>query len=215
MDEARSHDEAALAAAQETGNRWLEGNALCNLGLLHQVQGRFAEALDRLGAALVVARELGRRLLECVVLCNLGMVYDSVARFDEARDHFEAALAVARELGDRRSEGQTLSYLGLLHAHRANFVEARHCLDAGEALLRAVSDQMSLGILLCSRAEVEHLAGCAHPARVAFAGADAIAAAVGAGPDSELGLAVVRVRNLLGHEQRSEVAATTVYHPSQ
>ena len=137
------------------------------------------------------------------MLCNLGMVYDSLARFDEARDHFEAALVIARELGDRRSEGQFLSYLGLLHARQAKFDEARRCLDAGEALLRAVSDRMSLGILLCGRAETEHLAGDPDAARAALAAADIIAAEVGAGPDSELGLALARVRNVLSIEQRS------------
>ena len=132
------------------------------------------------------------------MLCNLGMAYDGLARFDEARDHFEAALVVARESGDRRTEGQFLSYLGLLHARQANFVEARRCLDSGEALLRAVSDRTSLGILLCSRAETEHLAGVPDAARAALAEADVIAAEVGAGPDSELGLALARVRNLCG-----------------
>ena len=43
-----SHDEAALALAREVGNRRLEGNTLCNLGLLHQVQGNFADALAHL-----------------------------------------------------------------------------------------------------------------------------------------------------------------------
>ena len=87
-------------------NRRLEGNILCNLGLLHQVQGRFDEALDQLEAALAAAQDLGDAHLESIVLCNLGMVYDSRARLDEARDHFEAALAIARKLGDPRSEGQ-------------------------------------------------------------------------------------------------------------
>ena len=100
--------------------------------------------------------------------------------------------------GYRRLEGQILSYLGLLHARQANFVDARDCLDSGEALLRAVSDQTSLGILLCSRVETEYLA--AHPdvARVALAAAEVIAAEVRAGPDSELGLALARVRDLPG-----------------
>jgi len=200
MDEARSYDEAALAAAQEVGNRQLEGNIRCNLGLLHQVQGRFDEALEQLEAALAVARDLGHARLECIVLCNLGIVYDGLARFDEAREHFEAALVVARELGDRHSEGQFLSYLGLLHARQGNFVDARHCLDSGEALLRAVSDRPSLGILLCSRAETEHLALRPDAARAALEAADVIAAEVGAGPDSEFGLALTRVRGLLGQE---------------
>jgi tetratricopeptide (TPR) repeat protein len=196
-DEARSHDEAALVVAHEIGNRPLEGNIRCNLGLLHQVQGRFAEALEQLEAALTVARDLGHARLECLVLCNLGMVYDGLARFDEAREHFEAALTVARELGDRHSEGQFLSYLGLLHARQAHFDEARRCLDSSEALLRAVSDRTSLGILHCSRAETEHLAACGEAAAGALAAAEAIAAEVEAGPDSELGLALTRVRGLL------------------
>jgi predicted ATPase/class 3 adenylate cyclase/Tfp pilus assembly protein PilF len=208
MDEARSHDEAALAVAQEIGNRQLEGNIWCNLGQLHQVQGRFAEALEQLEAALAVARDLGHARLECIVLCNLGMVYDGLARFDEARDHFEAALVIARESGDRHREGQFLSYLGLLHARQARFDEARHCLDSSEALLRAVSDPTSLGILLCSRAETEHLAVCPDAAKDALAAADVIAAEVGAGPDSELSLALARVRGLVGQEERS-VAETS------
>ena len=63
-----------------------------------------------------------------------------------------------------------------------------------------VSDRMSLGILLCSRAETEHLAGVPNAARAALEVADVIATEVGAGPDSELGLALARVRNLLAHE---------------
>ncbi len=145
---------------------------------------------------------MGNARLECIVLCNLGMVYDSTARFDEAREHFEAALTIARATGDRRREGQFLSYLGLLHAHRAKFDDARHCLDASEAILQAVSDRMSLGIVLCARAETEHLAGVPDAARAALRAADIIATEVQAGPDSELGLALARVRDLLRHEQR-------------
>ena len=196
IDLSRGHFEAALAVAREAGDRRLEGNVLCNLGLLHQVQGRFAEALGELDAALAVARDLGHARLECIVLCNLGMVHDSLARSDEARDHFEAALVVARKLGDRRTEGQILGYLGPVHAREARFVEARRCLDAGETLLRTASDQRGLGILLCGRAETEYLAGVPAVAREAFALAEGITATVGAGPDSELGLALARVRQL-------------------
>jgi len=205
MDKARLRHEAALGVAREVGNRRLEGNTLCNLGMLHQVQGQFGEALDRLESALAVAREMGDPNLECVALCNLGMVFENLARFDGARDHFEAALVIARELGDRRREGQFLTYLGLLHAHRAKFDEARQCLDAGEALLNAVADRESLGILLCSRAEAEHLMGAPRAANTALAAADVIAAELRAGQESELGLGLARVRDLLGHSQDSSV----------
>jgi tetratricopeptide (TPR) repeat protein len=183
--------------AQKTGNRRLEGNTLCNLGLQHQLAGRFEEALGRLGASLAVARDLGSRLLERLVLCNLGMVYASLARFDEALDHFEASLVVARESGDQRSEGQFLGYLGLLHARQTRVDAARTCLSVGDALLRAVSDRLSLAILLCGRAETEFLAGDTDAAKAAFAEADAITGDLGVGPQSELGVSIARVRDLL------------------
>jgi len=66
-------------------------------------------------------------------------------------------------------------------------------------LLRAVPDRMSLGIMLCSRAETEHLAGVPFAATSALEAADDVANEVGAGPDSELGLALARVRDLVGN----------------
>jgi predicted ATPase/class 3 adenylate cyclase/Tfp pilus assembly protein PilF len=195
-DDARAHLEAGLVVARELGDRKFEGNALCNLGLLHQLLGRMEEAGKELDAALAVAREIGHVRLECVVLCNQGIVYDSLGRTAEARTRYEAALVVARELGDRRAEGQVLGYLGLLHARQARFDEARTCLDTGEALLRAMSDRLSLGMLLCGRAEAAHLAGDLDTARDVLAEAESLAAAIGAGPESELGLALARVRDL-------------------
>lgn len=196
VEKGRLHMEAALAVAQKVGNRRLEGNTSCNLGLLHQVHGNLEEALGQLGASLAVARDLGNAHLECIVLCNLGSVYESMARFEEARNDFEAALSIARELTDRRSEGQVLGYLGLLHARQSRAETARACLTSGEALLRAVSDRLSLGILLCSRAEMEHLAGKPDSGKAAIVEAHAIAGVLGAGPDSELGLAIARLDDL-------------------
>jgi len=196
VDQARSAGEAALALAQQNGDRRAEANTLCNLGLLDQVHGRFTDALDRLEASLAIARDIGHVHAECIVMCNLGMVHQSLSHRDEAHDSFDASLNLARTLGHRRTEGQILGYQGLLYAHDGRFEEARACFDAGEPLLRSL-DQTSLGILLCNRAETEHLAGDFIAAAAALHAAEAIAVEVKAGAHSELGLALVRVRSLL------------------
>lgn len=149
----------AVSIAQELGDRQWEANARCNLGLLHYTQGRMAEAQQELRASLEAARGMGHARLLSIVQCNLGLVLEACDAADEARHYHEAAVGVARELGDRRSEGQFLGYLGALHARQSRFALARDCLVAGEALLRATSDRVSLGILLCARAETEHLEG--------------------------------------------------------
>ena len=198
MDEAATHIEASLLIAREVGDRKWEGNARCNLGLLQHVRGRMSEAREQLAAALAVALDLGHVELEGVVRCNLGIVCQALDDPASALAHFEAALQVARDRADRRSEGQVLNYLGLLHLRQGRFAPGREALDAGERLLREVDDRLNLALLLCSRAELEHLSGHAEPAAAALERAASMAAELGAGSDSELGQALSRVRQALG-----------------
>jgi len=194
---ARRYCEAALAVARENADRVIECNTLCNLGLLDYYDERFDEARERLEMALALAREIGAVETQSIVLCNLAMVHDALADLDAAENEYGAALAIARESGLRRMEGQILGYLGVLYARRGKFDEARRSLDAGEALLRAVSDPVSLGLLLCNRAEVQQLAGASAGAKDALAAVEQIAGDVAAGADSELNLALARLRRVL------------------
>jgi predicted ATPase/class 3 adenylate cyclase len=198
LNDAVARSEEALALARQTGHRVLESNTLCNLGLIYGVLDRLSEADAALHAALASAHELGHVRLQSVVLCNLGIVTERLGRHVEAKEHFLAALRSARALGDPRIEGQSLGYLGLLHARLAEHDDARQCLDAGEAMLRATSERYPLGVLLAGRAEAHHLAGDAAAAGASLAAADTIAAEVGAGPASELGIALARSRALVG-----------------
>ncbi|HEX6707778.1 MAG TPA: tetratricopeptide repeat protein [Albitalea sp.] len=197
MAEARVYYESGLAIARELGDRQWEGNTLCNLGLLHQTQGRLDDARTTLNVALVVAKEMGYVRLGAVVMCNLGILYEAMQMPQEALHQYEAALEVVRELGDRRSQGQFLNYLGLLHARQGHFTQARACLNDAERLLVQVSDKLNLGILLCSRAETDHLSGDRDAAEAALARASLLAREVGAGPESEMGMALARMRQTL------------------
>jgi class 3 adenylate cyclase/tetratricopeptide (TPR) repeat protein len=198
LDEAVARSEEALVFARQTGHRVLESSTLCNLGLMYAVRERLVEADAALQSALAAARELGHVRLEGVVLCNLGIVLERLDRVDAARDCFRAALGIAQALGDSRFEGQFLGYLGLLHARQGEPDEARRCLESGEALLRAAADRYALGVLLAGRTEAHHRAGNAAAAAAALAAAEEIASEVGAGPASELGLALARVCRLPG-----------------
>jgi hypothetical protein len=82
-------------------------------------------------------------------------------------------------------------------ARQGRHDEARISLAAGEALLRSAFDAFGLGVLLTSRAEAGHLAGDAATATASLAAAVIIAAEIGAGPASEIGLALARVRALI------------------
>ena len=195
--EAQVRCEQSLAMARDSGNRRLESRQLCNLGMLYIVLDQPAESEEASKAALVIARELGDLRLEAIVRCNLGIVIERQGRPDEAQAEFEASVDLARGLGDPMAEGQFLSYLGLLHARQGRHDEARNSLASGETLLRSASDAFGLGVLLTSRTEAHHLAGDTAAATASLAAAATVAAEVGAGPASEIGLALARVRELI------------------
>jgi predicted ATPase/class 3 adenylate cyclase len=194
---ARSWAKAALAVARDAGDRVVEGNTLCNLGLVDYLEEKLDDAREHLEMAWVVGQEVGNVELVGVVLCNLGLVADAQGNLDDAESKFNGALAIARDMQHRRSEGQILGYLGLLWARRGKFAEAKERLDAGEVLLRAVSDPVSHGILLCNRGEAAQLAGSPADAKAALSAAETIAAEASVALDSELGVAITRLRRLL------------------
>ncbi len=172
--------------------------------MLHLVQQRPVESEAASKDALAVARDLGNQQLESMVLCNLGIAIERQGRADEGRARFEEAAHQAHALADPILEGQVVGYLGLLHARQGRHEPARRCLASGEALLRSACDAFGLGVLLTSRAEAYHLAGDAAAAAASLAEATTLAAEVGAGPSSEMGMALARVHELIDPNHASD-----------
>lgn len=191
LKEARPLYEDAARIAHELGNRQWEANTRCNLGLLHFSEGRFDAAEAELQSALLASRETGHVQVQSVVLCNLGLVAEALGNAQGALASIEAALRLACDGGDRRAEGQFLGYLGLIRARQRDFARAFGNLTSGESLLRGVDDQISLGILLCARAQAEHLAGRTEQARLALREAESISSRFAdVEADSEFGRAL-------------------------
>ena len=197
MATARELFEQALQAARESGDRKSEGNTQANLAMLYFVQGSLADAAQAGQAALRVARDLGHPRLECVALCNVGLVQGAMGDAAQALANYEAALQVAQQIGDRRAEGQVLGYLGLARARLGDSAGAKPLLAQGHAVLIDAADELSLALLLCCRAEAAALAGQFVEALQAHDEATALALKAGAGPESELGLALARLAQLL------------------
>ena len=198
LEAARPLYALAIEIAHELGDRHWEANARCNLGLLHHATGQFGEAQSELEASLAAARAMGHARLVSIVQCNLGLVAEAQGRPDEAMACHQEALGLARDLGDRRSEAQFLTYMGVLHARQSRLVEARECLDTGEAVFVELGDRVNMGLLLCNRAETEHLAGNSRQAEAVLAQASELVAELkDVQPESELGQALRRVCDLL------------------
>jgi predicted ATPase/class 3 adenylate cyclase/Tfp pilus assembly protein PilF len=197
MEEARVYYQQALAIIREVGNRRFEGFVLGNLGNLRQEQGLIEEARAHYEAALGIAREVGHRRSEGFVLGSLGNLHRDQGRMEEARAYYDQALVTHRAIGNRYSEGSVLGSLGDLLARQGQVGEAKEALREGEALLREVGNPLELAKVLCIRGRVEVTAGDLDAARAALAEAETVAAALDAGPDSELGRKIATLREAL------------------
>jgi predicted ATPase/Tfp pilus assembly protein PilF len=197
MEEARVHLNAALIIHRETGSRLSESIALANLGFLFHAQEQPDEARTHFEAALAIMRELGNRRLEGIIIGGLGKLHQDRGEVEQARAHFESALAIHRMVSDRRSEGLILAHMASL-LHRQGSVEAaQEALATGEPLLRQVDARLELGQLLCIRAELEHGSRNTATALTTLSEAEGIAIRIGAGPDSELGRMIAKLRRTL------------------
>jgi Tfp pilus assembly protein PilF len=154
--------------------------------LLHQELGRSADARDHFHTALTMARKAGHVRLEYIVLCNLGILLTSIGEFADATRQLESAVSAAVAASDPRSEGQFRGYLALAQAKQGALDAARSSLDAGETLLVRAGDRLSLALLLCDRAEVEHLAKRTQEAKKSVDRASRIAADLACEPESKL-----------------------------
>jgi predicted ATPase/Tfp pilus assembly protein PilF len=200
MEEARVHYEAALAIHRNVRDRRFEGVVLANLAILCHQQGEVEEARSYYEAALAIQREVGNRRAEGIVLANLGSLHFAQVRLKEARAHCDAALAIHREVGDRRWEALVLGNLGVLHLDQGRMQEAEVALGEGEKLLRALDARMELGKLLCDRAELERRKGDIAAARATLRESENLATLVGAGPDSEFGRKLAKLRQAFASE---------------
>ena len=197
MEEARAHYEGALASWCVLGNRRIEGEMLGHLGRLDFVEHRLGEARVHCEAALVIHRELANRGHESTTLTTLGLIFLGAGQMAEAQTFLEAALAIVRGLGEPREEGLLLGHLGRLRLAEGRLSEASAMVSEGEALLRGSAPSIELGRLLCVGAELEHRSGDVVAARRVLAEAEELAARMGTGPDSELGIELASASRMI------------------
>jgi tetratricopeptide (TPR) repeat protein len=92
-----------------------EADALTNLGVPHERQGRLQQATDLHRQALALYRRIGDRNGQARALNGLGEASQAADRPAEARDHHTVALDITHETGDRYEQAR--AHAGLAHAH--------------------------------------------------------------------------------------------------
>ena len=153
-------------------------------------------AQSRYEIALKIAKEVGNTRSEAICLGNLGALLSKKGELDRGSRMLTRAIQTQDKL-QPSSAGAFRGSLALIRAKQGDIEEARGLLDKGEQQLRGVN-QEELGLLLCSRGEVECIAGEMMQAEHALNEAEEICAQLKVRPESQLAQATNQLRQSLG-----------------
>ena len=152
-----SNMEAALALAQDIGDRFLVGRLLNNLISAYRAEHRADDAMDVAEASRRVYGELGDSSCEGVSIGNLGEVLLELGEVDDARDALERAVERARLTRWTAAEGAFMA--GLAEARARSGEDGRPLARAAIRILERVALRRELAKAWCRLGQVEWLAG--------------------------------------------------------
>ncbi len=125
LDEADWLWRRARAAGERGGDARLAAMAAGNLGILANIRGELAVALQYYQAALVNYRAMGMAIDVCRALNNLGMLHADLQQWGAASERYAEGVQIAGVLGDRETLLLLEGNIAELHVARGDFAAAR------------------------------------------------------------------------------------------
>ena len=185
----------ALDIAREIGDKSSEGANLGNLGNVYRALCQSEQAIELYTQALDIDREIGNKSGEGTQLGNLGDALFRLERLDEAESAFRQAIPIGDEAFPVAA-GAFRGSLAWLLAQQDQFIEARSMLETGEAQVEPYPEEHAK--FLAKKGQVCHLAGDADGAQASLEQAQALAADLKVGDESEVAQAIRELKAVLG-----------------
>jgi predicted ATPase/class 3 adenylate cyclase len=141
----------ARALPSVGGDRWLEGYAVGNLGLVELYRSGATAAVPHLRAALELFRGLGDATFEVAFLINYALAIGELGRGREAVALLEEALGKSTHVGDRFSHATARLNIGCLLLEENRAAEAVEHLEAAVPIGRQLGSRL---LEACARGEL-------------------------------------------------------------
>jgi adenylate cyclase len=143
---AETVDAEALALATELGDPVLQGWSETALAEVARRQGRYDEAVERLGRAEALFVGAGARDGAGQVLQQAGTVAAQRGDYESARARYRESIAIREELDDRKSLGSIYSNLAIVEEYDGDYTAARAHNERALALRTDVGDRWGIGV---------------------------------------------------------------------
>ncbi|MFC1716342.1 tetratricopeptide repeat protein [Candidatus Poribacteria bacterium] len=124
----RGNYELAMKLHQETlGNapdERIKAVALHNIGVIHQNQGRYDDALKYYSDSLRIQQQLGNQDSIAASLHNIGVIHQDQGRYDDALKYYSDSLRIQQESGNQDGIAASLHSIGVIHQDQGRYDDA-------------------------------------------------------------------------------------------
>ncbi len=149
LDRALHHLDMVDKAADEAGDRILQGRALNNIGFVHHSRGQYRQALARFKQALQLREGIGYRMGAIINLHNIGDAHFCLGEHPQAYEAFSKSARWAHAAGWRRGITMNQMFLAYLDAKRGDKQASERLIDATQRARRgAEGDLQATGLWL-------------------------------------------------------------------
>ena len=135
------------------------GEALVNVGYLHNSLGRVDSALAYYGQALRSLRLAGDRKSEAATLTQIGEAHHGLGQVDSAVWYYREAMQLAQALGDSQEKGYALNDIGSAYLALGRPDSALSYLREALSIRRQIRDSIGEGVTLNNIARVHQTLG--------------------------------------------------------
>jgi signal transduction histidine kinase len=123
-DTARSFGLEALALSRKIKSEELEGESLHYLGVTHEAQGNYSEALDLELKALDIRKKEGDSSKIAATLNNLGIIYDEKGDYKKSLEYYYEARRIYETLMSKDKIAMVLSNIGIVLKAQGDYKKA-------------------------------------------------------------------------------------------
>ena len=143
----------------ETATGTVKAAALHHLGVIHQAQGRYDEAVTMYQESLKIKKELGNRSGIAGTLHQLGTIHYLQGRYDEAVTMCQESLKIKKELGNINRIATTLGQLGSVHYAQGRYGEAIEMYQESRKIAEELGDKRVIATTLHQLGNVHYAQG--------------------------------------------------------
>lgn len=122
-DTARQYGLKALDLAQKNGFRDYEVEALHNIGVTHEAQGNYEQALEFELRALNFRKEIGDESKTANTLNNIGIIYDEQGNYTRALEYYHEARKIYESLKDEKRIAMVLVNMAIVLKAQGEYIK--------------------------------------------------------------------------------------------